>query len=275
LVGRLKTEAVFLAAPGVLLVLLLFLFPLMRILWLSFSAPVLGLQNYAPLFGDLGIQKILLTTFRVCFLTSVVCVFLGYIVSYATVHAGERIRDMVFFLILVPLWVSGLVRAFAWLMILRQNGFANAAVQWMGLTTQPLPISYNEFAVLVGMVHYMLPYAILPLYANMRDIDQQLVRAARGLGASPASAFRRVFLPMSTPGILAAASLVFIMSLGFYIMPLLLSGGRVTMIAEYIAVSVLDTANWGVASMLAVILLVAVLGLYALSSRVVNIGRTM
>ena len=120
------------------------------------------MQNYAPLIGDFGIQKILLTTFRVCFVTSVVCVFLGYIVSYAMVHAGARARDVMFFFILVPLWVSGLVRAFAWLMILRQNGLANSAVQWLGLTTQPLPISYNEFAVLVGMVHYMLPYAILP-----------------------------------------------------------------------------------------------------------------
>lgn len=273
--NRVKAEAISLAAPAVLLVVALFVLPLGRIFWLSVSEPVLGLQNYAPLVADYGVHKILLTTFRVCLLTSVICVILGYVVAYAIVHASARMRDLMFFLILVPLWVSGLVRAFAWLMVLRRDGLANSAAQWLGLASEPLPISYNEFAVLVGMVHYMLPYAILPIYANMRDIDHQLVRAARGLGASPARAFRRVFLPLSAPGTLAAASLVFIMSLGFYVMPLLLSGGRVTMIAEFIAVNVLDTANWGVASMLAVVLLVTVLTLYALSRRVVKIGRVV
>ena len=244
MIRRLNWEVVLLATPAMVLVLGLFVGPMLQILLLSLTEPTVGLQNYAPVVQDPGIHMILWTTFYICLGTSVLCVILGYIVAYAMVHATETTRSVMFFFILVPLWVSGLVRAFAWLMVLRRDGLVNSFVQWLGLTHQPLPISFNVFAVFVGMVHYMLPYAILPLYSNMRDIDGRLTRAARGLGATPNYVFRHVFFPLSLPGVLGAATLVFIMSLGFYIIPLLLSGGRVTMIAEFIAANVLDAGNW-------------------------------
>jgi putative spermidine/putrescine transport system permease protein len=266
--GRLKWDALVMAAPAVLLIVGFFLLPLLRIFALSVTEPTPGFGNYAHLVNDAGLRNIMLITLRICILTSVVAGLLGYIVAYTLVHSSERLRDVMFFFILVPLWLSGLVRAFAWIMILRRDGLINVAVQWLGLSQGPLPIGYNEFAVVVAMVHYMLPYAILPLYANMRDIDRQLIRAARGLGATRGYAFRRIFFPLSVPGLFSALTLVFIMSLGFYVLPLLISGGRVSMIAEYIAVNVLDTSNWGLGSMLAVTLLVLVFALYAISRRV-------
>jgi putative spermidine/putrescine transport system permease protein len=133
----------------------------------------------------------------------------------------------------------------------------------------------NEFGVIVGMIHYMLPYAILPLYTNMQGIDQRLVAAARGLGAGPFGAFRRVFLPLSLPGLIGAGVLVFVFSLGFYITPAILGGGKTVMIAEYIAVNILDNIRWGLATMLATVLLATVFLLLALMWRVVDLRKML
>jgi putative spermidine/putrescine transport system permease protein len=263
--ARNNWESLVIALPGILLISGFFIVPMLQILWLSFSHPTLGVQNYEMLVESEGLRTILITTFKLCILTTIICCVLGYIVSYALVQASERQLYLMMFLILVPLWLSVLVRAFAWLIILRQNGLINSALLSLGLTTGPLPLSYSQGAVLVGMVHFMLPYAILPIYANMREIDGQFVRAARSLGASPGAAFRRIFLPLSTSGIIYAASLVFILSLGFYIVPFLLGGGRVTMIASFIAVNMLDTGNWGLSSMLSVVLLIITLSVFGLS----------
>jgi putative spermidine/putrescine transport system permease protein len=123
------------------------------------------------------------------------------------------------------------------------------------------------------MVHYMIPFAVLPLYSNMRSIDLRLVAAARGLGAGPLQAFLRVFLPLSLPGIVGAGILVFIFSLGFYVTPAILGGGRILMVAEYIGVQILNTLRWGVGAMLATTLLVSVLLLMAGLGRLVNLRR--
>ena len=126
---------------------------------------------------------------------------------------------------------------------------------------------------MVGMIHYMIPFAVLPLYSNMRTIDLRLVAAARGLGAGPVAAFRKVFLPLSMPGIVGAGILVFIFSLGFYVTPAILGGGRVLMVAEYIGVQILSVLRWGTGAMLATTLLVSVLLLMATLARVVNLRR--
>ncbi|HEV7286820.1 MAG TPA: ABC transporter permease subunit, partial [Kaistia sp.] len=125
----------------------------------------------------------------------------------------------------------------------------------------------------VGMVHYMLPYAILPLYANMREIDQRTIAAARGLGAGPLQAFRRVFLPLSLPGIVGAGVLVFILSLGFYITPAILGGGKTLMITEYISTQILDLLRWGPATMLATSLILTVLTMMWMLGRVVDLKK--
>jgi putative spermidine/putrescine transport system permease protein len=131
----------------------------------------------------------------------------------------------------------------------------------------------NEFGVILGMVHYLVPYAVLPLYANLRGIDRRLVPAARNLGATPAQAFLKVYLPLSTPGILGAFILVLVFSLGFYITPAVLGGGRVMMMAEYISVNVVETLRWGLASALAVSMLIIVFGLIVLMNRIIGFNQ--
>ncbi len=263
----------FFITPALALILGLYVFPLLRVLWISFDEPSLGLQNYRLLLTSTPIHHIVWTTTRICLLTTVVTMVGGYAVAYALVHVGERQRQWMFFCVLLPFWVSVLVRAFAWVTLLRPNGVVNSVLLAIGVIDSSLTLVRNEFGVVVGMVHYMLSYAILPLFANMQGIDRRLVAAARGLGAGPFTAYRRVFLPLSLPGIVSATVLVFVFSLGFFITPAILGGGKTVMIAEYISANIRDNLRWGLATMLASTLLITVFVTLGLMSRLVDVRK--
>lgn len=262
-----------LVMPAVAMMAGLYFFPLAKVLWISVTDPVPGLGNYAKLLTSESVHKVLIVTARICVITTAVTLVLGYVLSYAMVQAkGAWLRGLTFF-VLLPLWISVLVRAFSWVTLLRSNGVVNQALLSAGLIAEPLTLLRNEFGVIVGMVHYMVPFAVLPLYSNMRGIDLRLIAAARLLGASPWRAFRRIFLPLSLPGVVASGVLVFIFSMGFYVTPALLGGGRVFMIAEYIGVQITQTVNWGLGTMLATLLLVCIITLMALLGRIVNMRK--
>jgi putative spermidine/putrescine transport system permease protein len=262
-----------LVAPALGSMLAFYFFPLGKVLWISVTEPAPGLGNYALLFTSESVHRMLLVTARICVVTTAVTLVLGYLVAYTMVHASPRHLRWLTFFVLVPLWVSVLVRAFAWVTLLRSNGLVNQGLLAAGLVAEPLPLVRNELGVAIGMIHYMIPFAVLPLYANMQGIDRRLVAAARGLGASPFAAFRRVFLPLSLPGLVGAGVLVFIFSLGFYVTPAILGGGRVLMIAEYIGVQILVVLRWGLGAMLATTLLVSVLLLMIALARLVNLRK--
>jgi putative spermidine/putrescine transport system permease protein len=243
------------------------------VLWISVTEPRPGLENYALLLTSASVHNVLLTTARICVITTTITLLVGYVVAYAMVHAaGRQLRWLTFF-VLLPLWVSVLVRAFAWVTLLRSNGLVNQALLGLGVVREPVALVRNELGVAIGMIHYMIPFAVLPLYANMQGIDLRLVAAARGLGATRWQAFRRVFLPLSLPGLVGAGVLVFIFSLGFYVTPAILGGGRVFMIAEYIAVQILNVIRWGLGAMLATTLLACVLLLMGALGRLVNVRK--
>jgi putative spermidine/putrescine transport system permease protein len=260
-----RVYLVMLFAPLIVLALLYF-YPLSRVLWLSVTVPSPGFGNFARLFTSSAIQQVLLTTVRICALTSVLALLIGYVVAYAAMHLKGWRGELLLFCVLLSFWLSVLIRAFAWLTLLQSKGILNNWLMNAGLIDAPLPLIRNELGVVIGMVHYMIPYAALPLYANMKGIDPRLVPAARGLGASPMQAFLKVFLPMSLPGLVSAAILTFIFSLGFYVTPALLGGGKTIMIAEYIAVQITETLNWGLGAMLATTLLLAIFALLAVLS---------
>jgi putative spermidine/putrescine transport system permease protein len=278
--ARAKTRAVsvrtfywLLVVPALGAMLAFYFFPLARVLWISVTEPRPGLDNYALLWSSASVHNVLLVTARICVITTTITLVLGYVVAYAMVHArGRQLRWLTFF-VLLPLWVSVLVRAFAWVTLLRSNGLVNQTLLGLGVIGEPLPLVRNELGVAIGMIHYMIPFAVLPLYANMQGIDLRLVAAARGLGANRWQAFRRVFLPLSLPGLVGAGVLVFIFSLGFYVTPAILGGGRVFMIAEYIGVQILNIIRWGLGAMLATTLLVGVLLLMAALGRLVNLRK--
>ncbi|MET4170258.1 putative spermidine/putrescine transport system permease protein [Bradyrhizobium sp. LA6.1] len=259
--------------PALALMIVCYIYPISKVLWLSVTEPQPGLDNYAMLATSASIQRMLATTARISVISTLITLVLAYIVSYALVHASERVRRWMFLGVLVPLWISVLVRAFAWFVLLRREGLINNILISSGLVDAPLSLIWNETGVLIGMVHYMLPFGILPIYANMRDIDQRCVAAARGLGASRAVAFRQVFLPLSMPGVVGASILVFIFSLGFFVTPAILGGGKTLMIAEYIKVQILEIVRWGVGSMLAGTLLIIIGGLLVALARVVDLRK--
>jgi putative spermidine/putrescine transport system permease protein len=242
--------------PAVALLALLFVWPLVQVLWLSVSEPTFGLQNYAELADNPLLQRVWLNTIRVCGITTLVSVTGGYLVAFAMIQAGSRQRMFIVFCIVLTFWLSVLIRAFAWVMLLRAEGLVNSSLIWLGVVHEPLRLVRNEFGVLIGMIHYMLPVAILPIYSNMQSISGRYVDAARGLGAKSWQAFLWVYLPMTKPGIISSAILVFIFSIGFYITPAILGGGKVVMIAEYLRVSFEETLRWGYATMLASTLLI-------------------
>lgn len=262
-----------LIAPAVLLMLIFYIYPLFQVLWISVTEPYPGLQNYEALLTRPLLHRIWLTTLRICAITTIITVVLGYLVAYAMVHVKQTQRAWMMFCILLTFWLSVLIRAFAWVMLLRNEGLVNQGLMALGLISEPLPLVRNEFGVIVGMVHFMLPLAVLPIFSNMTGIDARYVSAARGLGASPWVAFRHIYLPLSKPGLIAATILVFVFSLGFFITPAILGGGKVVMISEYIRVSFEETLRWGQATMLASTLLFAVLLTLALVARFVDLKK--
>ena len=267
-----RTYWIFVAVPLAALACFYF-YPLFKVLVLSVTVPQPGFGNFDKLLSSEAIQRILLTTLRVSLMTTLIALATGYAIAYAMLQVSPAQRTWMLFIVLLSFWLSVLVRAFAWLTLLQSRGLINTALMGLGLISEPLPLVRNELGVVIGMVHYLIPYAVLPIFANMQGIDARLVPAARGMGATRFQAFWRVFLPLSLPGVLSAGILLFIFSLGFYITPALLGGGKTVMIAEYISVQVLDTLNWGGGAILATTLLVAVIGLLALLSRVTNLSK--
>lgn len=261
-----------LVLPFMAAVVVLYLGPIANILWLSFTDPQPGLGNYGKLFSSDSLIRIIWTTFRICVITTVISVVLGYVVAYAVVHALANERRWMLTFVLISFWISVLVRTFSWLMLLGHNGLVNNAMLSIGLIGEPVAFMRNELGVLIGMVQYMIPYAVLPLLANMQGLDPRVMNASRSLGASNTQTFWRIYLPLTKPGIVAASLLVFIISLGFYVTPAILGGGKVLMIAEYISVQILVTLRWGTAAMLAALMLVGVLVMLVVMNRFMKLS---
>ncbi|MFQ1702664.1 ABC transporter permease [Loktanella agnita] len=254
------------------MLLILYLGPIVNILWLSITEPTPGLGNYEKLLGSDSMLRIIWTTARICLVTTLFSVTIGYVIAYAMMHAHQRQQNAMLALLLISFWISVLVRTFSWLMLLGNNGLLNNSLEAMNIISAPIPFMRNELGVLIGMVHYMVPYAVLPLLANMQSLDTRVLQASRNLGASGAQTFRRIYLPLTRPGIVAASLLVFILSLGFYVTPAMLGGGKVLMVAEYISVQLLVTLNWGTAAMLATLMLFGVMALIYIMSRFMKLS---
>jgi putative spermidine/putrescine transport system permease protein len=265
----------YLVAPLLVLVVVMFAGPLANILWLSFTDPEPGLTNYAALIEKDNLRRLVWTTVRICLITTTLSVILGYSIAYAMANVAEAARQRMMLFILISFWISVLVRTFSWMMLLGRKGLVNNGLIELGLISEPIPFVRNELGVLIGMVHYMIPYAVLPILVAMQGIDGRVLQVSRNLGARPAQTFWRVYLPLTKPGIIAGALLVFILSLGFYVTPAIMGGGKVLMIAEYISVQVLITLKWGTAAMLAMLMLGSVLGLLYVLSRFMKLSEAL
>ncbi len=205
---------------------------------------------------------------------TLLCLALGFPVALLLTQVKERTADVLMILVLLPFWTSLLVRIAAWVVLLQREGLINSALLKLGLISEPLTLIYNRVGVLVAMTHVLLPFMILPLYSVLKGIPPHFMRAAASLGAPPATAFWRVYLPMAMPGISAGSLMVFILALGYYITPALVGGGSDQMLSYYVATYTTDTGNWGLAAALGWVMLGCTLALYALAHRLSG-GRVL
>lgn len=258
-----------LLAPAVLLVGLLFVAPLFGVMSLTVHD---GTSFTADPIRELLDSRVALVvlerTFMLAASVTAICLLLGYPAAYFMSSLRPRVRAYVTYLILLPFWVSILIRTYTWIVILGREGIVNTGLGALGLA--PVQILYTNVAVHIGMVQILLPVVIITCLASMLDIDKDLMKAARSLGASPAQSFWKVFFPLSVSGAATGGLICFILSLGFFVTPALLGGRRSIIIANLIDLQVHQTLNWGFAAVLATALLaitLACLGVFWLLMR--------
>jgi len=264
-----------LSAPALTLVGVTMVLPVGWLFWLSLfdDDGQFGLANYRRLMEQPSYGRILLATFEISALTTAICAVLGYLLAYLLAQLSPRSAGVLMIGVLMPFWTSILVRTYAWLVLLQRDGLINAWGMQLGLWRQPLALAYNLTGTVIGLVHIMLPFLVLPLYGSMRAIDRDCLKAAASLGANPVAAFWRVYFPLSQPGLFAGAVIVFILSLGAFVTPAVLGGGKVIMAANAVASDVELFFDWGPASALGVVLLVLTALLLGVAARLVRLDR--
>ena len=252
-----------LCSPALLLVLVVLVIPVGWLFYVSFVGAdgSFTLENYERMIARKSYARIFYTTFEVSILTTLICILIGYPLAYFLSQLPQRAANLCLIAVLLPFWTSLLVRTYAWLVLLQRQGLINDWAIGLGLWDEPVKFVHNMTGTLIGMVHIMLPFLILPIYSSMKAIDRDYVKAAANLGAGPSRAFWTVFFPLSLPGLFAGALIVFVLCLGFFVTPAVLGGGRVIMVSMKIASNIELFVNWGAASALGVVLLAMTLAI--------------
>ncbi len=266
-----------LVAPALLLILVTMLLPVGWLFYLSVLSDTgaFSLEHYQRMWVHPSYGRTFWTTFQVSLQTTAICILLGYPLAYFLSEIPKRAANLCMIAVLLPLWTSLLVRTYAWLVLLQRRGLVNSWGIELGLWDEPLALVHNLAGTLIGMVHVMLPFLVLPLYSAMRAIDRNYLRAAANLGASPLRSFWLVFFPLAMPGLVTGALIVFILCLGFYVTPAVLGGGKVIMVSSRIANDIEIFFNWGAASALGVVLLVLTVVLILAAGRLVRMDRVL
>jgi len=271
-VARERWLAAALLTPILVLLGGCFIAPLAQLLLLSFSAPEGVLFAYREIAASEVYRRVFVNTLVLAFNVGLITTVL----SYPTAYMLSRLRGFAFTVaiacLLFPLWISVLVRTFSWILLLERNGPINRALVGAGIVAEPVSMLFSSIGVYIGMVHVLLPYALLPIYSAMRNVDPRLLQASDGLGASGPQTFLHVYLPLTFPGIASGFLLVFLLSLGFFITPAILGGiGNLT-IAMLIDVFVTERLVWSLAAAASFWLLFLVLILVAVASRFLNLA---
>lgn len=268
-IQKIGSRPILLTVPAFGVLFAVFGIPMILLFLTSLNAPAISLANYVGFFEQRSYVLILLQTFKISLIATAICLIIGYPTAYLIAVAG-RARPFLMVLVFLPWLTSALVRTYAWTIVLGDSGLINNLLLSVGLIETPLPLIYNRFAVYVGMVHIMLPMMILPMVSVMVGIDSSLMSAARSMGAKPLTAFLRVFLPLSIPGVRSGCILVFVVCLGFYITPQALGGLGDTMLSTLINSQLTTSLNMAPTAAAAFILLA--MALVVLSMAGVNLA---
>ena len=252
--------------------LVFFLAPFAIILKISFADPIIAQPPFTPLLDDAGSLRItldnyvflltdklyLVTYLKSVFMAAVatiLCLLLGFPMAYGIARADRHTRNILLLLIILPFWISFLLRVYAWMGLLNNYGVINNLLLWMGVIEHPLQLIYTDMAIYIGLVYSYLPFMVLPLYATLERMDRDLVEASQDLGASPSQAFRDITWPLARPGVIAGCLLVFIPAMGEYVIPYLLGGPESLMIGRVLFDEFFVNRDWPLASSVAIVLL--------------------
>jgi putative spermidine/putrescine transport system permease protein len=265
-----------LMAPALAVVALLLVAPLVWLAWQSVRDDGgFSLIHYQRFVSDGIYVTAFVQTFRIAFVVTLAALLIGYPIAYVAVSVPRPWAMVILATVLLPFWTSVLVRAYAWLILLQRRGIVNSLLMDAGIIDRPLLLVNNELGTVMATIHILLPFMVLPLYAAMQKIPPELGMAGSSLGGRPGFVFLHVFLPLSVPGIVAGSVLVFVLTLGFYITPELLGGGRAFMVSMLVARNIEIYHEWGAASSISMALLACVFIIFRLASALIPFDRIM
>jgi putative spermidine/putrescine transport system permease protein/spermidine/putrescine transport system permease protein len=275
--AREKWALLGLTAPAVLAVAIIMVMPVTWLFYLSFLADdgSFSFEHYIRMVESKSYARIFMTTFKVSIYTTVICILIGYPLAYFLSQLPSRMANLCMLTVLLPFWTSLLVRTYAWLVLLQRKGIINNLGIDIGLWDEPLRLVNNLNGTLIGMVHIMVPFLILPVYGSMKAISRDYMKASSNLGATPSQTFWQVFFPLSLPGLFAGILIVFVLCLGFFVTPAVLGGGKVIMVSMAITTNIELFFNWGAASALGVVLLIITMSILFVSSRLLNLNQIL
>ncbi|MGM0642954.1 MAG: ABC transporter permease [Thermodesulfobacteriota bacterium] len=255
-----------LMAPSLTAVFFLLVVPVCFVVVYSFwlrapsgqDIPAFQFGNYAKFFTDFFYPSLLIRTIRVAVETVLLCLIMGYIPAYFFYRTESKFKPALMILVMLPFWISFIIRTLSWINILGDSGLINHVFMKIGLIDAPLSMLYNEAAVLMGLLQYLLPFMILNIYVSLEGIDKSLAEAAKSLGCTEWQAFREITLPLSLPGVSAGCLLVFVLTCGTYLPPMILGGPDNDMIANLVFQRIITTLDWPFGCAISTILLMLV-----------------
>jgi spermidine/putrescine transport system permease protein len=259
-----------LLAPALTAVTFLLLIPILFVVvysfWLrtSIGDEQVGfyLDNWQKVLGDAFYRDILFQTLRIAAVSTLLCIVMGYVPAYFLAYANTRHKVLLILLLMLPFWISYIIRTMSWIHVLGASGIVNTVLQWLGIVGEPIQMLYNEMSVVLGLVHFLLPFMVLNIYVSLEGIDRNLTDAAKSLGCTGWQAFREVTLPLSLPGLGAGTILCFVLAAGTYITPMVLGGPGDAMFANLVFEAIITQLNWPLGSLVLLILLGALVMIY-------------
>lgn len=264
--------ALVLLTPLLVFLAVFFLVPLAEVMWMSVTEPSFGFGHYGKILLDPHYRRVVFDTLGTALLVTTVCVLLAYPLAYVTAQIGGTVGAVLLMLVAMSFWTSFLVRTYAWMIILGNRGPVSELLKTTGWDPPPLML-FTRFSSTVALVHILLPIMVMALYAVMRKIDLNIMKAAASLGATPFSAFRNVYFPLSAPGIVSGSTIVFVLCIGFYVTPVLIGSPREQMISGLIGAQIEEFLAFGEASAMAIVLLVVTVAILAIYHRFFGLDR--
>ena len=266
-----------LVAPAIVWLIIFFAIPMLMVVAVSFATRTpygqvvfkFTFGNYVRFLEPLYL-KIFASTVVTATVTTVFTFLMGYPVAYAIAKLPKKWQQPCLIVVMVPFWINFLIRSYAWVIILRSQGVVNTILLKLGLIAQPLTLLYNDYAVTLGMIYALLPFMVLPIYVSIEQLDKRLLEAASDLGASPLVAFQKITLPLTMPGLAAGSLLVFISSLGMFVVPDVMGGAKSALIGNLIQNQFLSARDWPFGSALSIVLAILALILIMLYYRVLQ-----